>query len=194
MNKTGRAHMRVGIFTSTEVQVEAAEGEWMRDEELSTTPITVKINDFLAQSSSQVTFVSPPKIDLVAVSEDEDRRTYLTSVSIIYAPQEAVYDGTNADDFQQSHPKLLAELIGGMTSPELLQSIPPDIAEKIISAVTPPTGQVKEQNDRTKTRKRKAKRKKQASPKSKETRVVDGDVPIRRKSKLRTVPKLPRSG
>lgn len=231
MSSVLKIHTRVGIFTATEVQIEAMPGEWVRDDEASTEPVTTKMNDFLDQSGSYATFVSPPTIELRAVSEAGDRRTYFTSVSLIYIPEEEVYSGANSDDFTDYSATPLPETLMGMESggalpPELAEQImaslspvnatnpqanaiapmppgmgsasagmlPADLTEKIVSKLS--ADQIQEINTQNakQARSQKARKQKQVKAQPEESRVVDGDVPLRGKSNVRSVPKLPRLG
>lgn len=201
MSSVPKTHTRVGIFTATEVQVEAMPGEWIRDDEASTEPVTTKMNDFLDQSGSRAVFVSPPTIDLRAVSDDGDRRTYFTSVSLIYVPEESVYDESNADDFSipeavLGDPAMLAALSDSMGSASV-GMLPADLTEKIIAKLSADKIQeINTQNAKQarsqKARSQKSRKQRQAKVQPEEARAMDGDVPLRGKSNVRSVPKLPR--
>lgn len=227
MSSVPKTYTRVGIFTATEVQIEAIPGEWIRDDDASTEPVTTKMNDFLAESGSNAVFVSPPTIELRAVSESGDRRTYFTSVSIIYTPAEAIYAGDDSDDFTNysdvpSNDSLLAMGDGGALPPEIAAQImanlapanydasaaapslnplsdqymtgrgsvgtlPADLTEKIVAKLSP--DQVQEINIQNATQDRNQKQRQLQA-----ARVMDGNVPLRGKPNVRTVPKLPRLG
>jgi hypothetical protein len=88
-----RSHYRVGIFQSFETYV-LEQGEWFRDAERSTKALPDLINDFLATSGAEVTYVSQPLIELLA--KQSGTAQYRTSASIIYVPAEVITDGKEA--------------------------------------------------------------------------------------------------
>ena len=193
MSSVPKTYTRVGIFTATEVQIEAIPGEWIRDDDASTEPVTTKMNDFLAESGSNAVFVSPPTIELRAVSESGDRRTYFTSVSIIYTPAEAIYAGDDSDDFTTysdvpaAAPSLNPLSDQYMTGRGSVGTLPADLTEKIVAKLSP--DQVQEINIQNATQDRNQKQRQLQA-----ARVMDGNVPLRGKPNVRTVPKLPRLG
>jgi hypothetical protein len=85
---------RVGIFHSVEIQEQLVPGEWVRNDEASTSRLPDMVNDFLEDNDSQIVFVSSPTVVHVETAEDGSRRSYRTSISIIYDPMEEVNDET----------------------------------------------------------------------------------------------------
>ena len=107
---------RVGIFHSVEVQEQLQPGEWVRNDEYSTERLPDMINDFLTTHGCQVVFVSPPTVDHVETAKDGTRRSYRTSVSVIYDPMEEVNDETGIqNEITKQAEKLAEELSRGLS-------------------------------------------------------------------------------
>lgn len=77
------ATCRIATFSAAEIHELRADG-WVRNNELSTAPVAVTANKFLAERKATPIFVSAPNITAVQVSDDKRVRTYMIQLAVIY--------------------------------------------------------------------------------------------------------------
>lgn len=120
-------YRRVGVFHSQEVHVEASPGEWVRDDGLSTAPISTLINNWCSENGVEPVSVSTPSIEELHSGRTSDglkARVYRVSVSVIYVPAEIIdYGETKETAVHNINP---AGLPAGL--------------QELIAAVQKPTG------------------------------------------------------
>ena len=101
-------YRRVGVFHSQEVHVEANPGEWVRDDDLSTKPISDLINDWCGQHEVEPITASAPHTELVTTGRTSDgllARVYRVSVSVIYVPAEIIDYGQEEKTIRNINPE-----------------------------------------------------------------------------------------
>jgi len=100
-------YRRVGVFHSQEVHVEANPGEWVRDDSLSTKPLSDNINDWCVEHGVEPVHCSPPATELVSTGRTPDQlpcRVYRVSVSVIYVPAEIIDYGQEEKTVRDINP------------------------------------------------------------------------------------------
>ena len=103
----GVIYRRVGVFHSQEVHVEANPGEWIRDDKLSTRPISESVNSWCVENEVEPITVSAPNTELTVVGKTSDGlncRVYRVSVSVIYVPAEIIDYGQEEKTIRDINP------------------------------------------------------------------------------------------
>ena len=100
-------YRRIGVFHSQEVHIEAQPGEWVRDDTMSTKPISEIVNEWCKLHEVEPIIASAPQTELVASGKTDDglpARVYRVSLTVIYVPEEIIDYGQEAKIVREIDP------------------------------------------------------------------------------------------
>ena len=83
------------VFVSQQIYCQK-DGKWVVDEEHSDPSLNRLLADFVESTGAAITSISPPNVNIW--EDKQDRRVYMTSVSVLYIPAAEGVDDAEAGE------------------------------------------------------------------------------------------------